>query len=586
MPTKTSVSASQLEIPKAARFLVLPGGQLTNVVVGRLFDHVLEESHGKEIEREVRQPSATNGYVHSFLCFLLSSPVPFLHDSGLMEQRYGFVLLIERSGHLAIFHRYAKGLDEPVKANTYAVARRRITHLWCRSAKYQQLSTRRMTVARQELRGASYEADDLETALVPATAARSIPRSIRLMTRLHGSVSVTPSSGRIRMSSSRSNLDELCAFIDETLRGIKRTSRSPFLEAFPEPVEFDALPAGVVPTAILIEVSQLQDFLDDPDNPQSVRPAAGARPWKAFQKYLSQLFSLRKDGEEWEVVDPSGTVAGRMKRLTSSYSLTLDAAKDYTIEDKGNSTERLDTWLRTNDAFRVSFSSPDYFYVDGKLSQKAGFEKDVEQVRRFLIAHAPLEDAKSEKGKGYKSKSVHFTDNSIFRIVEKSLANEHPNLWCGDLGDEWADYIGVSSNAVTFYHCKHGDQTSGGSDFQIVVGQALKNIGRIRFHLDDLRKKLEKARDLEFWGSTKIPLLARKKGDWKGLEDDLTDAIADPTTSWRVALVVTALSLAAFDSEAAKKQPRPYFVQLIWLLSAFISTCREHDAQPRIYCRP
>jgi hypothetical protein len=265
--------------------------------------------------------------------------------------------------------------------------------------------------------------------------------------------------------------------------------------------------------------------------------------------------------------------------------MNLAIAADYSIENQDGTTEPLDHWFRRQAAFSVSFSSPEYFYTGGKLYRKAGFAQEVSQVRRFLHVHAPLDTAASEKGGPYKNDAVAFEDDSIFRVVETSLAGADSHLWCCDLGDEWADYIGVAPARVTFYHCKDGSPTTGASDFQIVVGQALKNLARIRFRREEMESKLHRARVREHWGATQIPLLAKDSGGWSALENSLAAAIADPDSTWQVALVVTALSLQDFDNAAAQYGPTPHFIQLVWLLSAFISACRERDAQPRIYCR-
>jgi hypothetical protein len=79
--------------------------------------------------------------------------------------------------------------------------------------------------------------------------------------------------------------------------------------------------------------------------------------------------------------------------------------------------------------------------------------------------------------------------------------------------------------------------------------------------------------------------LARGADGWSGLGHQISDAISDPTTTWHVALVITSLSLSKFDEAAALPVATPHFIQLVSLLAAFTSGCRERDAQPVIYCR-
>lgn len=586
MPKKTPPTALQLYIAKSARLLKLPR-PLTKVAVTDLFAKILYESAAQPVAREIRVQGSSSGsaFVYSFLCFRMTSPVPFLKTSLLVEVRYGFVLLLERRGHLAVFHRGAKGLDDAVSKRTRTIERQKLAHLFSATARYQKLSTRRMTISRQELRGASYEADDLEMALVPATAARSILQTIRMTTPTNGSVGVTPGTGRIRVSASRNELEELVAFADEVIAAIAAPATSQFLSAFPDAIDLDELPADVAPIGVLIDLGRVYDLLHDPERPYTIAPPAGVNTVDPLLAGLSQVLTLLPDGERWEAADATGAVHARLKRLKSTYSIRYTFSKDYVVIDADGVHVTLATWLHRNSAFSVAFTSPEFFYSGGTLYRLAGFEQEVALVRRFMSVHQPLDAATSEKGGPYARDAAHFAPGSIFRIVETTLAPTDAYVWCCDLGDEWADYIGVAASRITFYHCKHGTPTTGASDFQIVVGQALKNLARVKFRHEEVKQKLAYARQRGHWADTSIPLLARGPGDWQSLEQHIGEVISDPVATWRVALVVTSLSLQQFDEAAAMSKPTPHFIQLVWLLSAFVSGCRERDAQPTIYCR-
>lgn len=585
MPARARPTVGHLSIPKAARFTVLPR-PLSKAAVRALFDEVLEETDARRVTEEVRVTHGTGNdrYLHSFLCFRTTPKVKFLSGTELQELRYGFVLLIERRGHLVVFHRLAAGLDGPVTNKGRPVDRRRLTHIWSDRARYQKLSTRRMTIARQELRAASYEADDLETALVPAMAARSILQSLRLATPNHGPVGVTPGTGRVRVSTGRASLGELVSFIDDTLNGIENQQDSSFLNAFPEPVELEQLPTDIHPTGILLDFGELHDLLGDPAGGSVLKGLPGEDSPDVMLDTLSAVFTLREADDAWDGIDDQEHVVVQVKRLKHSYSVQMEIAKAYFIEGADGTETRLDRWLRERAAFSLSFSSPEFFYADARLFRRAGFAQEVAQMQRFLEAHAALDEAQSEKGAGYPATAKTFATNSIFGILETSLTGSDRYVWCCDLGDEWADYIGVGDKGVTFYHCKHGAPTRGATAFQIVIAQALKNLARIKFRREEVHAKIVASRQRQHWGQTRIPLLARG-GEWSALEEELLAAVADPTTRWRVALVVTALSLADFQAEAARTAATPHFIQLVWLLSAFASACRERDAQPLVYCQ-
>jgi hypothetical protein len=170
-------------------------------------------------------------------------------------------------------------------------------------------------------------------------------------------------------------------------------------------------------------------------------PQNGAPEW-LFQ-VLATVLELKDAGHGWEAVDERQTLVAQVKRLKNRYGVKFLIATGYTLEDPDGNEEPIATWLRHNASFSVSFSSPEYFYAEDNLFRKVGFEQEVAQVRRFLQVHDPLDAAISEKGGPYEADDSHFSANSIFGVVENTLALADQHLWCCDLGDEWADYIGV-----------------------------------------------------------------------------------------------------------------------------------------------
>lgn len=575
-----------LRLPESARFLRLPK-RLTKAAVSEIFETVLARSNGRPISRQlrIRAGSESGRFLYSFLCFRMESPVAFLSDSDLRAVQYGFVLLIERNGHLAVLQRGAKGLDRGVAKKSRRIERRTLTNLFAERAQYRKLSMKRMTVGRQEIRVASYEAKDLETALTPSATARSILQTIHLTTATRTNVSITPGSGRVRRGASRSDLEAVVAFMDDIAEAMKVALPSRFLSTFSEPLELDELPANVHPAGVLVDLGELHDALSDPERPAVLLCPSHDPSGDLLLEVLADVLRLEDDGGQVQAVRESGEIVATLKKLKDSYNLWFTFSGDYQLQEYEGTTVDLATWLRRKSSFSIAFTSPEYFYSDGSLYRVAGFRQEAEQVHRLLTPDPHLAAAASEKGGAYTPAATQFDDDSIFRILETSIANDDSYLWCGDLGDEWADYIGATSGRITFYHCKHGKRTTGASDFQVVVGQATKNLSRVKLRAEEVQRKVQQAAEREYWGNTAIPLLARGDGGWQALEKQLAGVISDPAATWRVALVVTALSARDFESALAETNPAPHFIQLVWLLSGFISACRERGAQPLIYCR-
>jgi hypothetical protein len=158
-------------------------------------------------------------------------------------------------------------------------------------------------------------------------------------------------------------------------------------------------------------------------------------------------------------------------------------------------------------------------------------------------------------------------------------------LWCSDLGDEWADYIALNEGSIVFAHCKHGKQTLGATSYQEVVGQALKNLGRVQGTPEVFEGKIKDAAATNTWKHTGIIRLRGGKL-WDEFEVAAIKRLRDPNVLREVHLVVSMLSLTAYDAAAAAVKKKPHFIQLVWLLASFMNSTREHGGTPIIVCAP
>lgn len=583
------VTASQLEISPSAKFFILPK-PLSATFIKATLKVLLPEAGVKSFGApEIRAAVSSAGTAahYTFQCVRYKPTVSFLNSTSLREVRYGFLLLIERNGYLAVFSRGVAGADTAFSAKVKPIPRHLMTHLWGDVAKYKKLSTRRMNIGRMELRGVNFIADDLENAMPFGAAGRSIPQSFRLHIPGEATCAVTPNTGKVQKAGEKTVLGGLIGFVDELIEAIGANTQSAFLNAFSTPVELRDLPSAVTPTGLVLDMAEFQDYLDDEEVGGALVHAT--ETVSTLWEQLSAVFDIQldpADASRWIAV-LSGKTALKIKRLTDSYGLVIEAAKGWTIVDGDGGSEPLERWFQRHHAFCVSYSNPEFFYTKGSLYRRAGFASEANYVLGLLNDHQPLDNATSEKGPTgtYTGSTTTFAVTSIFSVLETSLAKES-TLICTDLNDEWADYIGFGNNEVTFYHCKDGDLSSGASPFQIVVAQAQKNLSRVKFRPSEVQDKLAAYAAAPNWTSTcAIPRLVKSSAGWPGAIASATAAIAAPSTTWRVALVVTALSRTQFSLEMKRPTPRPFFIQLVWLLSAFASSCKERDATPIIFCR-
>jgi len=309
---------------------------------------------------------------------------------------------------------------------------------------------------------------------------------------------------------------------------------------------------------------------------------------KVLLRLLGGVLLLRKQEDEWIIKQESGMAVGKLRQNNRGYVVSeLLNQKVKVVDTTANEEEPLTSWIREHQAFQIAFSSPEYFFSGGHLYKRAGFDRDVELVRSIIQSNPALGTVDSEKGKPIPSSpaDVQFPPNSIFRFIEDIHLVGSDFLWCTDLGDEWADYVALRNRSITFAHCKHGKQTLGATPYQEVVGQALKKLGHVQATPQVCVKKIKAAAAKNTWGTTGIVRLRDNKL-WPDFEAAALQRLSDPDALREVRLVISMLSLAAYDAAAAANRKRANFIQLVWLLASFMNSTREFGGKPLIVCAP
>jgi hypothetical protein len=224
-------------------------------------------------------------------------------------------------------------------------------------------------------------------------------------------------------------------------------------------------------------------------------------------------------------------------------------------------------YLDRENLFTVLFSDLALAYIDGALFRDEALAGGGAALLAHLRVDPSLAHTTSEKG-DFAVGQIEFAEGCVFRSVVDTIADGDDVLLCDDLGDEWADFIGVSTQSsptmISFYHAKHGNQSLSASAFHESVGQAIKNLGRMGLPADMLPNKLVG------WGNSYRN---------NGVQTDIARFI-----------VTSSLSRAQVEGVLADvvqgTAPSPHFVQLYWLLMSYFSACVEMGVRGYVVCRP
>jgi hypothetical protein len=276
-----------------------------------------------------------------------------------------------------------------------------------------------------------------------------------------------------------------------------------------------------------------------------------------------------------------------------SFTVNVAAFAEILFEERSHRLVRTDggQWLEIQ---RDGAEDASLAYLFGALYRDDAFAAGDETLLRYLQADGRLVQATSEKGT-FAAAQTEFSDNSVFRIIVDQIARNDTTLVCDDLGDEWADFIGLDDNGnlpvLSFYHAKHGALSLGASPFHVGVSQAIKNLGRLALPDDRMPTKIESWR--ETYTNDRVETdIARviRGGDTPRILRTFQEARLAPAIVRRVCIVTSSLSrqqvAGALDAIRNGDAPKAHFVQLYWLLLSFFSACSDVGAVGGVICQP
>lgn len=556
------------------------------------------------IVREIRPVDGVDAHV-SLLIYKTEHEPVFLKNSQAIDRAHGFLLLIETNEILAIYKQLAADPSPALSRFTRPVNHDTLTKIFgSTDSAYEELAIQSMTVSEHSIRSKSVAADDLKHSLNRLLLSRSIPKRAKYREGSETFV-VAPASSKISKIDQRVGLDDLVRWSRLVASEINtpRTHVS-FLDGFARAISLEDLGADVAPAGLLL----LTDGLEADIESGEIAHITFSRPGSATSRRLTperqqrlirrlkRAFSIHKDDDDRYAIKEPGrdSPTGYLKWNPRSFTLTSPLLAGTSLVTRAGEVVPLQRYLNLRRDFLISFDSPNYVYFRRQLYE----DRQIAQMARSLLSifddSLNFTSAVSEKGT-FNSTQTAFTGDSVFHVVENGMVGTNDICICDDLGNEWADYIILSSTVnppyLTFCHAKHGDVGLSASDFQDVVGQALKNLGNMAVTSARFAEKIAGWDAEKYKSSTGVATnIARiRKGSTQTAIDAYKVLQANPNCVRRACVVVSFISKQEFATQVGRLESgdsvRPNVVQLIWILSAFVSTCIEANIQPHLYSR-
>lgn len=597
-----------LFVAKTASFYV-SARNLTDKGIRTLFTDIrdAQENSGNAIFRHEREHLGDARW--SALCFLYDGTPAFLDPTTDVRERLcGYVLVVEYGGYVAIF---SSRVSVPSKFKTEYLAHIPAGRVEAAIAKqdavFSKLRMRNMSVSRYAMRSKTLEAADLANVVGPAGSRRYAPQAYSVVVDgLHATA--TPSTGRIAYRSDRVGHGELIDFAKVVIDGLGNSNApvSAFLRTFARPIALSDALRDSNPTTLAIDTaSLLEDVAGEEPAFRLIRGndnriAITEIELQQLIEALEQPLEIRGDGKIREAYapqshDPTATISlnkGRiaLRSLTVADGIEVESTSYPLGQDPD--VRPLRNFIDDYDEFLVLFADIRLAYIGGTVFRDETLVDGGSAFLKRLHSQQALIGVTSEKG-NFSATHTAFDSDSTFGVIVDHVAANDEILVCDDLGDEWADFIGLKNVGlpqISFYHGKHGDLSLGASAFHVSVSQAIKNLGNMSFPADRMNAKVQ-GWTADYANNnhvTRIPRIVR--GNVPTLAADLGQTRTAPEAIRRAVIVTSSLSRQAVADVLAGAQvgqaPSPAFVQLYWLLQSFFSDCNEAGVTGSIVCRP
>lgn len=598
---------SHLSLNEGAYFFERGDVTINKTVVSTLFDKVADGTKVLERRYRIRE----NGLPHygyalcSLLVFAYTADPTFVNygqntiPQELVEKKVGYLLMIEIDDYVVFIKKNANHMTQFIN-QLQPISGEKLSGILIsgRGTTYQQVRISNMSTNANAMRNKSFEAEDLESTMAMFNANNSIISTVRLDDQQNGVCTLSVSTSRLSKFGAKKNIRNTLLWVDEIVNALENYQPTDnFLKRFALPVTWKKEKNHLTPVSFLINKQELLNYVGQ--NPTFYRSENGQpvpltdSEQGQLLRFLARTYMLTRINDKDYACHLFDSL--HLSIRAAGIGLKGQGIVNEVLYQKENAQyERLITLINRLACFTISFDDYQYMFYGRRLYKNGQMLKDIEAIKSTLIPLPALATSSSEKGDNYTVNDTEFHQNCVFRIVEEEFSAS-TSLVCDDLGNEWADHIAINGDTISFIHSKSNNQagktTLSASHFQDAIGQALKNIGYLNPTDAFLHAKRGNIENVTYTIDRQHTSIQRiRRGTAQQFIDEIKKLRMSPNFTREVCLAVDFLSkqelIDAFDKIATGQSFRQknYTVQLIWLLNAFISTCKDADLHCKIFC--
>ena len=584
-----------LSLSKNVKFYKL-NKALTKKSIEDAFKEISKERIGNYLSNEVRidyTTAAGNKIVYSLASYKIEVEPSFLEGTSIKEQKYAFLLVIECDDALAVLKKHVESPEKHFTSFIDEFDYEKFCHFHGdKKPEYERVTMKNMSISNAVIRSRSLEAKSLNGILSSNSSSRSIPSNFRMKIG-EDSYTLTPSTSRVSHRDKKSAFDNLIDWSVETKEEIKiTTNQSEFLSNFASPVCLkDIIDLGHKVVAILIDLNEIEDKVLNGN--AVLKKGDGSQLDKVeINKLFNQLKApILVDGNLLKM--KGSTLAGKISCSKNLITIRNKILDGISVVENGLEIYTIGGYLNKEKTFSAVFDSPNYSYYSKSCFEDKRLTNNIQSILNIFDESYDFTGVLSEKEKPHAATLTRFPDESLFRKIEDQYCANYNIFICDDMNDEWADHIAIDSNSaipsISFIHSKFTKKdTYGASAFHDVVAQALKNIGRTQAEKQLFKNKY----DNEWCKNYESTSISRVTGaqNWQDIEAAIDVVNQNPNSIKKIVLATPFISKKILATELEKlalgEKCKPHYVQLIWLINTFISSCKDFGVQAHVLCKP
>ena len=577
------------------------GKRFSTADIRNMLKEVTSSKINRYLFNDVRQADPS-GVMYSIRVFKDHPKTPgfmSVQEEGWKEQKIGYFLFLEYRSHVAILRKYC------TVPKTYADILENIKYedlialFATDKTQFQTVSMQNMDASDHAMRYKSYQALNLKENISPIGTSHYYLRSVKGAND-DDRFALTIGASRINEFEKDYNIHALCGWVKDTIDAIIGVGalESNFMKIFAKPEKYADVYQQLEPSSLLVFYGLIMAVHDE-QGANFFHVKNGNRTLVddvTFYRYMQQI--MRSYEQVATIVEPKCTryYTGidntiEISKRKSGIMLLNKTWKNIAIEGSvdGQYDGTLQDFINQHQLLNVYFTDTELVYNNKTLFRDTRLMSSAPHFVDVLKPNITRDfDYEKHPGKSPAGMNDWHAD-SMFKFVEDTLKHTYTYFICDDCGTEWADHIGISADKVTFFVEKHKASKDSASDFQDVVGQALKNLA----NLMPSDKQLEDRR--EFWsGLYQTSNMQRYRTATGSVDEAITEWKKNnlrPNCKREMCLVVDFLSQDNFKqqlADIANGNAVPHEAELrqrLWLLSSFVNSCLEYGVQPLIYCK-